>query len=42
MVLSYARRVQAGYEKNFLLRKTYEALAQNAQGSGEVTVSGGI
>ena len=34
--------VQVGYEEEFLLRKSSEAVAQAAQGGGGVTVPGGV
>jgi len=33
---------QVGYWEQFLLRKSSEAVAQAAQGGGEVTVPGGV
>ena len=35
-------RIQVGYEEEFLLRKSSEAVAQAAQGGGAVTVPGGV
>jgi len=34
--------VQVGYEEEFLLRESSEAVAQAAQGGGGVTVPGGV
>ena len=34
--------IQVGHYKRFLLRKTGEAVAQAAQGGGEVTVPGSV
>ena len=35
-------RFQMGYEEEFLLQKSGEAVAQAAQGGGAVTVHGGV
>ena len=34
--------VQVGYQEKFLLRKSGNALEQAAQGSGGVTIPGGV
>ena len=39
---STLRWFQAGYQEKFLLRKSDEAVTQAAQGSGGVTVPGGV
>ena len=42
MALSCTREIQVGYQEKFLLRKSGEVLEQAAQGSGGVTILGGV
>ena len=42
MALSAPEEVQVGYQEEIILRKSSEALAQAAQGGGQVTIPEGV